>query len=171
MDILALFWDETLSSGDMPHITIILIGLCLFGGLATTAGSIKLLRISLLFSAFSNETAKLMHPSSTVGANSNLKALENSIFMAWVLFMLFIVSLALLTVILATFGLLFEEAIILAVACLTTTGPIIEVLGFEPSLISGLSHFSKMALVSSMILGRLEILVALSVITSALRRT
>ena len=113
----------------MPHITIILLGLCLFGGgLATTAGGIKLLRISILFSAFSNETGKLLHPSSIVGIKVKLKSLEISVFMAWIFFMLFIVSLALVTIILAMFGMLFEDAIILAVACLTTTGPIIEFL-------------------------------------------
>ena len=126
------YWGGPSSSVDMPHITIILIGLCLFGGgLATTAGGIKLLRISVLFSAFSNETGKLLHPSSMAGSSSNLKSLEISVFMAWIFFMLFIVSLALVTIILAMFGMLFEEALVLAVACLTTTGPIIEIIGIE----------------------------------------
>ena len=111
----------------MPHITNILLGLCLFGGgLATTAGGIKLLRISVLFSTFSNETGKLLYPSSITGINNKLKNLEISVFMAWIFFMLFIVSLALVTIILAMFGMLFEEALVLAVACLTTTGPLIE---------------------------------------------
>ena len=115
----------------MPHITIVLLGLCLFGGgLATTAGGIKLLRISILFSAFSNETGKLLNPSSIAGSKLNLKSLEISVFMAWIFFMLFIVSLALVTIILSMFGLLFEEALVLAVACLTTTGPIIELVWF-----------------------------------------
>ena len=156
---------------DLPHITIIFLGLCLFGGgLATTAGGIKLLRISVLFSAFSNETGKLLHPSSMTGSSIDLKSLEISVFMAWVFFMLFIVSLALMTIILAIFGISFEEALVLAVACLTTTGPVIEIVGIEPSLISELSYFPKLALVISMVLGRLEILVALSVMIYALRR-
>ena len=165
------YWGGALPSVDLPHITIIFIGLCLFGGgLATTAGGIKLLRISVLFSAFSNETGKLLHPSSMTGSSINLKSLEISIFMAWVFFMLFIVSLALMTIILAIFGISFEEALVLAVACLTTTGPVIEMVGIEPSLISELSYFPKLALVISMVLGRLEILVALSVMIYALRR-
>ena len=105
-----------------------------------------------------------------VGTNINLKSLEVSVFMAWVFFMLFIVSLASITIIFAMFGMLFEDAIVLAVACLTTTGPILEVVGIESFAISELSFFSKLALVVSMTLGRLEILVALSVITSDLRR-
>ena len=91
--------------------------------------------------------------------------------MAWIFFMLFIISLALVTIILAMFGMLFEEALVLAVACLTTTGPLAEVVGIEKhSLISELSYFPKLVLVISMVLGRLEILVALSVMSFALRR-
>ena len=165
------FWEETVSLADVPHISIILLGLCLFGGgLATTAGGIKLLRISILFSAFSNETAKLLNPSSIPVVKVKVKSLKMSVFMAWIFFMLFIVSLALVTIILAIFGLFFEEAIVIAVACLTTTGPIIAVLGLDPSLISDLSLFPKIVLVISMVLGRLEILVALSVIISVLKR-
>ena len=85
--------------------------------------------------------------------------------------MLFIVSLALLTIILAMFGISFEEALVLTIACLTTTGPIIEMVGIEPSLISELAYFPKLVLVISMVLGRLEILVALSVMIYVLRRT
>ena len=108
------YWGEALPSINMPHVTIILIGLCLFGGgLATTAGGIKLLRVTVLFSAFSNETGKLLHPSSLAGSSISLKNLEISVFMAWIFFMLFIVSLALVTSILAMFGMLFEEALVL----------------------------------------------------------
>ena len=165
------YWSGNLSSVNMPHITIILLGLCLFGGgLATTAGGIKLLRISILFSAFSNETGKLLHPSSMVGLNINLKNINISVFMAWIFFMLFVVSLATVTIILSMFGIIFEDALILAVACLTTTGPIFELVAIDYSLISELSYIPKFVLVVSMVLGRLEILVALSVITSALRR-
>ena len=165
------FWSRDLTSIPMPHVTIILIGLCLFGGgLATTAGGIKLLRVSVLFSAFSNETGKLLHPSSLVGSSSELKSLRISVFMAWIFFMLFVISLALVTIILAMFGVLFEEALVLAVACLTTTGPLIETVGIDSLLISELSYFSKLVLAISMVMGRLEILVALSVMSSALTR-
>ena len=84
--------------------------------------------------------------------------------------MLFIISLALVTIILAMFGMLFEEALVLAVACLTTTGPLAEVVGIESSLVSELSYIPKLVLAISMVLGRLEILVALSVISIGLRR-
>ena len=165
------YWHANSSSLDTPHVVMIMLGLCLFGGgIATTAGGIKLLRISILFTAFSDETEKLLHPSSIVGTKSRLKVFENTVFMAWIFFMLFLVSLALIITILTIFGMLFEDAIILAVACLTTTGPIIELLGFNSLSTMDLSYFSKMVLVASMVVGRLEILVALSFITFAFKR-
>ena len=84
--------------------------------------------------------------------------------------MLFVISLALVTIILAMFGVLFEEALVLAVACLTTAGPLIETVGIDSLLISELSYFPKLVLAISMVMGRLEILVALSVMSSALTR-
>ena len=54
------------------------------------------------------------------------KRLENFCFYGLGVFMLFIVSLAFVTIILAMFGISFEDAIVLAVACLTTTGPILK---------------------------------------------
>ena len=165
------FWDVSISSADLSYATIILMALCLFGGgVATTAGGIKLLRISILFTAFSNETGKLLHPSSVKGKSNRMKKIEISIFMAWIFFMLFMVSLAILTIFLAVFELRFEEALLLAVACLTTTGPIIEIVELENFLIPDLSIFSKMALIIGMVLGRLEILVVLSLMTFGLNR-
>jgi Trk-type K+ transport system membrane component len=40
----------------------------------------------------------------------------------------------------------------------------------EPLLVSELSQLAKLVLIASMVLGRLEILVVLSVMTSAVRR-
>ena len=164
------YWNFISSQDDISYISILLIGLCLFGGgLATTAGGIKLLRISILFSAFSNETGKMLNPS-IIEKNRQNNNFDISIFVAWIFFMLFLVSLAILTVFLATFEILFADALILAVACLTTTGPIIEVIGLETYLISDLSFTSKIALVVGMALGRLEILVAISLITFGFNR-
>ena len=72
--------------------------------------------------------------------------------------MLFVISLALVTIILSIFDILFEDALVLAVACLTTTGPLIEIVGIDSLLISELSYFPKLVLAISMVMGRLEIL-------------
>ena len=160
------FWKVSIFSDEVTHVSLILVGLCLFGGgVATTAGGIKLLRISILFSAFSNETGKLLHPSSVVNNNKFTQSLDISVYMAWVFFMLFIVSLGALTIILSMFGTLFEDSLLLVVSCLTTTGPLLQIVGLENYSIIELSLSSKIILILTMILGRLEILVALSLIT------
>ena len=165
------FWNSPVSSVDLSFTIIILMGLSLFGGgVATTAGGIKLLRISILFSAFSNETGKLLHPSSVAVKNNSFKDIKISVFMAWIFFMLFMVSTAALTIIFTVFELRFEDAIVLAVACVTTTGPIIEMVELDNFLITDLPIFSKIALIIGMVLGRLEILVVLSLITFGLNR-
>ena len=165
------FWNSSLSTVDLSYTVVILMGLCLFGGgVATTAGGIKLLRISILFSAFSSETGKLLHPSSIAVTNNRLDGIKISVFMAWIFFMLFMVSTATLTIILTVFELRFEDAFLIAVACVTTTGPIIEMVELDNFLITDLSIISKIALIIGMVLGRLEILVALSLITYGLNR-
>ena len=164
------YWNFS-SSSDNSLIILILIGLCLFGGgIATTAGGIKLLRISILFSAFSNETGKQLYPSLIAEKKVPASNFQLSLFMAWILFMLFIVSLAVLTIILAMFEMFFEDALLVAVACLTTTGPIVQIIGIEKHFFVDLQFFSKIALILGMVLGRLEILVALSLITFSFRR-
>ena len=164
------YWNFS-SSSDNSLIILILIGLCLFGGgIATTAGGIKLLRISILFSAFSNETGKQLYPSLIAEKKVPASNFQLSLFMAWILFMLFIVSLAFLTITLAMFEMFFEDALLVAVACLTTTGPIVQIIGIEKHFFVDLQFFSKIALILGMVLGRLEILVALSLITFSFRR-
>jgi len=60
--------------------------------------------------------------------------------------------------------------LLLAVACLTTTGPILQIIEIEKHFFIDLQFFSKIVLSLSMVLGRLEILVALSLITFSFRR-
>ena len=57
-----------------------------------------------------------------------------------------------LTIIFTVFELRFEDAIVLAVACVTTTGPIIEMVELDNFLITDLPIFSKIALIIGMFL-------------------
>ena len=119
------YWSFS-SSSDNSLIILILIGLCLFGRNCYYSWRNKITRVSILFSAFSNETGKQLYPSLIAGKRDPVSNFNLSLFMAWILFMLFIVSLAFLTIILAMFEMFFEDVLLLAVACLTTTGPILK---------------------------------------------
>ncbi|WP_375258107.1 potassium transporter TrkG [Citreimonas sp.] len=139
---------------------IILVGLALLGGgVATTAGGVKLLRVYALYLNGAREIERLVHPSS-IGRTGlvSRRVRREGAFIAWVFFMLFAIMLAALSVTLALAGLAFEPALVLTVAVLTNTGPLatagvtqaIDLLALAPSV--------KLLLCAGMVLGRLELL-------------
>ena len=85
--------------------------------------------------------------------------------------MLFALSLALITVVLAALGVDFENAIVLSVATLSTTGPLIESASEMPLRLVELSPWAKRVLCAAMILGRLETLAIIALLTPDLWRS
>lgn len=144
---------------------IVLLGLVLFGGgVATTAGGLKLMRVFALGWQARREVAKLVYPDSVGGDGPRLRSLRREgAFSAWLFVMVFIFSLTALTALLTLTGLRLEDATIFAVAALTTTGPLAQIAGPEPLLWAGLGDFGKMIMAFGMLLGRLELLLLLSV--------
>ncbi|HSG36142.1 MAG TPA: TrkH family potassium uptake protein, partial [Paracoccaceae bacterium] len=59
-------------------------------------------------------------------------------------------------VLLSLTGVQFETATVLAVAAISTTGPLAEVAAEYPIAISGIPDAAKMVLMLTMVLGRLE---------------
>jgi len=84
--------------------------------------------------------------------------------------MLFALSLAVVTILLAASGASFEEAVVMAIASLSTTGPLLEMGGDTPIRIIELNSFAKSVFVSAMVLGRLEILAIIALLTPDLWR-
>ncbi|MEM9318187.1 MAG: potassium transporter TrkG [Pseudomonadota bacterium] len=151
---------------------LVLIGLCLMGGgVATTAGGIKLLRVYALYRHGQREIEKLIHPHSVAGAGrSGRKMRREGAYIAWIFFMLFVLSLAAIMVLLAATGLGFEEAMVLAIAALTTTGPL-AIYGSTSAIdFAGSSDFAKSILSVAMILGRMELLVLIALVNPAFWR-
>jgi trk system potassium uptake protein TrkH len=139
---------------------IILVGLALLGGgVATTAGGVKLLRVYALYLNGQREIERLVHPSSVgrTGLVSRRIRREGG-FIAWVFFMLFAIMLAGLAVLLALSGQGFEPAMILTVSVLTNTGPLVTAAASEPIGLLALSGPVKILLCAGMVLGRLELL-------------
>ena len=151
---------------------LILMGLAVIGGgVATTAGGVKLLRVYALYLNGLREMEKLVHPSSVSGDNSgNRRIQSNGAFVAWVFFMLFALSLAALSMILAALGSNFEQAIVLTIATLSTTGPLIETAINTPIHLSSLPISAKAVLCFAMMLGRLETLALIALFTPGLWR-
>lgn len=143
---------------------MILLGLALIGGgAATTAGGIKLARIYALYANALHETGRLLHPSA-VGYSVNHASTKRrqDAFRAWVFFMLFIITMSLVTLGLALAGLSFEAALVGAISAMSTTGPLISVFENAQINFTSLNWFGSSVFGIAMILGRLEVLVLLS---------
>lgn len=151
---------------------IVLLGLAMLGGgVATTAGGLKLLRGFALMWQAKHEVEKLVHPSGMGGDGPRLRGLRSEgAFSAWLFLMVFILSLSVLVMALVLLGHPLEDALIYASAALTTTGPLIEIAGPEPLTFEALSDPARAVMALGMIMGRLELLMLLSVLWPRLER-
>ena len=148
---------------DLPDPGTILLGVAVMGGgIATTAGGVKLLRIYALYRHGLREMDRLIHPSSLGrrGQGDHLIS-EGGARIAFIFLMLFLIGLALVMVALAATGLSFERSLALAVAGLTTTGPAIQTLG-EGLAYARLSAPAQAIFCVAMIVGRMEALVIIA---------
>ncbi|MCB2134402.1 MAG: TrkH family potassium uptake protein [Rhodobacteraceae bacterium] len=129
------------------------------GGVATTAGGVKLLRVYALFRHGEREIERLIHPSSIGGAGAQARRLRRQgAQMAWIFFMLFALSIAVTMLALSLTGLDFEASTIFAVAALSTTGPLADVAGEVQLRWAGLGNDARAVLALAMVVGRLETL-------------
>lgn len=146
---------------------LILLGLAMIGGgVATTAGGVKLLRVYALFRHGQFEMEKLLHPHSVGGAGGRARQLRSSgAHVAWVFFMLFATSIAAVVAALTLVGVGFDAALILAIAALSTTGPLATLAGEVPVRLAELGHDAKLILGVAMVLGRVETLAVLALLT------
>lgn len=140
---------------------VLLMGLAVIGGgVATTAGGVKLLRCYALSQHGVREMEKLVQPSS-IGRGGTLGRAfrRQGARAAWVFFMLFALSIAGVTAAMSLTGnLTFEEAMILAIAALSTTGPLVESAGNSNVDLLALSDTARLILGFAMVVGRLEAL-------------
>jgi trk system potassium uptake protein TrkH len=152
---------------------LLLVGLVLMGGgVATTAGGLKLLRVYALYKHGVREMGKLIHPNSVGGAGRlGRRIRREGAYIAWIFFMLFILSLAAVMLALSATGLGFEQALILAIAALSTTGPLAAVAGEAPIAYITLSDPAKLILAAAMIVGRIETLVLIALLNPAFWRS
>ena len=166
-------WDSAQAWSGLGTSGLILMGLALIGGgVATTAGGVKLLRVYALYLNGLREMERLVHPSSVSGARANSGRIQaNGAFIAWVFFMLFAMSLAVVTLALAIQAVSFEEALLLSVASLSTTGPLIEVAAENSVRLTEYSLGAKAVLCAAMVLGRLETLAIVALLTPNLWRS
>lgn len=153
---------------NLPAPGTILLGVAAMGGgIATTAGGVKLLRLYALYRHGLREMDVLVHPSSLGRRGQGDQLISaGGARIAFIFLMLFLVTLALVMIALSATGLSFERSLTLAVAGLTTTGPAIATLG-DGLGYGDLTSPARAILCFAMIVGRMEALVILALFNPA----
>lgn len=159
-------WLGARSWSGLPTPGLILMGLAVFGGgVATTAGGVKLLRVYALWKHGVRELEKLVEPHSVGGSGKVARHLRRQgAYIAWIFFMLFAISIAVVMLALSLDGLNLNDSITFAIAALSTTGPVAQVAGATPLSYADLSDSARMILCASMVLGRVETLAIIALL-------
>lgn len=159
-------WTATRAWSGLGTPGLMLVGLSLIGGgVATTAGGIKLLRVYALWKHGQREVEVLVFPSSVGGAGTEARQIRRQgARIAWIFFMLFTISIAAVMVLLALTGVQFETAMVLAVSALSTTGPLAAIAAETPISYAGVPDMAKVILALAMVLGRLEALAIIALL-------
>lgn len=145
---------------------LILVGLAVVGGgIGTTAGGVKLLRVYALYKHGRREVDRLIHPNSVGGAGAEARRIRRQgATIAFVFFMLFALSVAAVMLALSFTGVQFETAMVLTVSALSNTGPLAAIAAETPISYSGVPGAAKVVLAAAMVLGRLEALAIIALL-------
>ncbi|MCL5778741.1 TrkH family potassium uptake protein [Limibaculum sp. FT325] len=166
------YWERARSWSGLPNPGLVLLGLCAIGGgAATTAGGIKLIRAVELLRHGRNELDRLAQPYAVHGSGTGLRGqTTRGAFIAWAFVMLYVFAVFTVTMGLGLAGQSFERSLIAALAAITNTGPAYAtVLGPEVSF-GLLDPLSRAFLALGMVLGRIEALVIIALISPDLWR-
>ncbi|PCH94254.1 MAG: Trk system potassium uptake protein TrkH [Rhodobacteraceae bacterium] len=151
-------WETAQSWSGLKTPGLIFIGLATMGGgIATTAGGVKLLRVYALYKHGLREMDRLSFPNSVGGAGEKGRSIRREgAFVAWLFLMMFLISLAVIMLALSLTGLSFVEGLAFGVAALSTTGPLVGISIESGASYAQLSDSAKAILCFAMILGRME---------------
>lgn len=156
-------WPTMQIWSDLPNPGIVLLGVAVMGGgIATTAGGIKLLRLYALYRHGLREMDKLIHPTA-IGRRGQGDHLirKGGTRIAFMVLMLFLIAIAVVMMGLALAGLGFLDSLAFAIAGLTTTGPAAQALGSDLA-VADLNAAAKAIFGAAMIVGRMDVLVMIA---------
>ncbi|MEX0969583.1 MAG: potassium transporter TrkG [Paracoccaceae bacterium] len=157
-------WGAAQSWSGLNSPEIIFLGLAVIGGgVATTAGGVKLLRVFALFKHSTRELERLVYVNS-VGRSGIIsrRVRREGAYIAWIFLMLFAMSIALIAMAISLTGPRFEDSITLAIAALTNTGPVIHSISGHTTTYSEMSGPGLGILGLAMVLGRFELLAVIA---------
>ena len=160
------FWESDLQRLTPETGRLLLMGLAATGGgVATTAGGVKLLRIYAVYKQGRRELTRLGYPNSVGGAGDRARMLRrHGAYVAWILLMLFVLALVISVLALSATGIEFERSFVLAIAGLSNAGPLATLEGFSTTGFVAQTGAAKIILCLVMIVGRLEVLAVFSLL-------
>lgn len=142
-------------------VAVVFIG----GATFSTAGGIKLYRLALITKQSMRELTRILHPHGissmrAVGRDYDIQTMKS----IWAMFVVYLSLVAIIALCLGLLGIEFDLAFLTSVSMLSNIGPAITAGTGEQGVLflSTTGHSVKLVLVSAMILGRVEILVLLS---------
>lgn len=159
-------WHDSQLWSGLENTGTALLGLSVMGGgVATTAGGIKLLRVYALYKHGARELQKLSFPRSVGGAGGAARHIRREgAYVAWLFFMLFAITTALVMLALTLSGLTFEESLAFGTSALSTTGPLAAAVLENGAGYGALNVWAKVILCFGMVLGRFETLAIIALL-------
>ena len=157
-------WQSAQAWSGLNSPEILFLGLAVIGGgVATTAGGVKLLRIFALYKHGLRELERLVYPNS-VGKSGMIsrQVRREGAYIAWIFLMLFAMSIAIIAMAISLTGPRFEESVTLAIAALTNTGPVIHTVTDHTATYDSLTKPALGILSFAMVLGRFELLAVIA---------
>lgn len=176
----SIHWEGARAWAGLTAPGLMLAGLAIMGGgVATTAGGVKLLRVFALALHARRELDRIVHPASVAGGGPAIRRLRGpGAYLAFIFFMVFALSIMATIALVSLRAVTLETATILSVAALTNTGPLAEAIPLIPVYEgsvgiagspwqgwAGLAPATKAVLAAAMVAGRLEMLAILALLT------
>ena len=157
---------------NLDPVEIILVALAMIGGgVATTAGGIKLLRVFILTGHSRAEVNRLIAPSQVMSGQIESRSHDHhSAMLACVFLVLFILVMGAITLALTVAGSPVKDSLYLTLATVTNTGPLLPTGSGAETLVMSLPTQAKMILAAAMVLGRLEVLALLALLNPNIYR-
>lgn len=168
----SVHWDGARAWSGLESPEPVLTALALIGGgVATTAGGVKLFRVHALIKHNARELERLPHPSSVGGSGRRARRIrKQGARISFIFFMLFALALSIATLALSAAGIAFADALTLAAAALSNTGPVAQTASADPVPPADLGPAVKLILSAAMVLGRLEMLAIVALLNPSLWR-
>ena len=148
----------TIDYGSWSHlaIAIIFVGLLMGGNAGSTAGGIKIIRHVIIFKTLSSELKRILHPNTIISVFvDGLKQKERILSSTFGFFVLFMITVAVVTVYIYARGYDAMSAVSGAFALVGNVGPGFSLVGPADNF-SFFSDFDKLFFSVAMIVGRLE---------------